>query len=161
MNNTDIKEKPGAAAAATTPLMWKLRIQHSVPKYLIFPNRSFWSLTTITEVALNGIDIAVLNLPHNACVIGETILRARFSIRAVPVIEDNHAESSLLWSRRATVYAFLAGLRYLRSQRISGIRLCQYSVSIAFSAIVFKEHLSKKAATGLVFLVAGTMIMLV
>ncbi len=34
-------------------------------------------------------------------------------------------------------------------------------VSIAFSAIVFKEHLSKKAATGLVFLVAGTMIMLV
>lgn len=34
-------------------------------------------------------------------------------------------------------------------------------VSIAFSAIVFKERLSKKAATGLVFLVAGTLIMLV
>lgn len=34
-------------------------------------------------------------------------------------------------------------------------------VSIGFSALVFKEHLSKKAAIGLAFIVAGTLIMLI
>ena len=34
-------------------------------------------------------------------------------------------------------------------------------VSIAFSAIVFKERLSKKAAAGLVLIVAGTLMMLI
>lgn len=34
-------------------------------------------------------------------------------------------------------------------------------VSIGFSALVFKEHLSKKAAIGLTFIVAGTLIMLI
>ena len=34
-------------------------------------------------------------------------------------------------------------------------------VSIAFSALVFKEHLSKKAALGLCLIVAGTLLMLV
>lgn len=34
-------------------------------------------------------------------------------------------------------------------------------VSIGFSAFVFKEHLSKKAAIGLAFIVAGTLIMLI
>lgn len=34
-------------------------------------------------------------------------------------------------------------------------------VSIAFSAIVFKEKLTKKAALGLAFIVCGTLLMLV
>ena len=34
-------------------------------------------------------------------------------------------------------------------------------VSIAFSAVVFKERLSKKAAAGLVLIVAGTLMMLI
>ena len=34
-------------------------------------------------------------------------------------------------------------------------------VTIAFSYIVFREHLSKKAAGGLVLIVAGTLVMLV
>lgn len=34
-------------------------------------------------------------------------------------------------------------------------------VSIGFSALVFKEHLSKKAAFGLAFIVVGTLMMLI
>ena len=34
-------------------------------------------------------------------------------------------------------------------------------VSIGFSALVFKEHLSKKAALGLVLIVVGTLLMLI
>lgn len=34
-------------------------------------------------------------------------------------------------------------------------------VSIGFSALVFKEHLSKKAVLGLVFIVVGTLLMLI
>ena len=45
----------------------------------------------ISGIALDGVDISILNLLDNAYMIGKTILRPGFAIGRIPVKEDNHA----------------------------------------------------------------------
>ena len=44
----------------------------------------------IACIALDGVDIPILNLLDNANMIGQTILRSGFAIGRIPVKEDNH-----------------------------------------------------------------------
>lgn len=66
-------------------------LRYTIPHNLIITDRMLPDAAAVIGIAFDGIDGSVLHLPDNSGMIGASVLRTGFTVRTVPVIEDNHA----------------------------------------------------------------------
>lgn len=78
-----------------------------------------------------------------------------------PISEPPSVPGSCLLWRGASWICYYKALQGGLASVVVPIDKLSILVSIGFSALVFKERLSKKSALGLVLIVAGTLIMLI
>ena len=71
--------------------MCKSICRDAVTQYLIIADTVSPLGAGVAGVALDGVDIPILNLLDNTYMIGQTILRPGFAVGRIPVKEDNHA----------------------------------------------------------------------
>ena len=74
------------------------------------------SCATVTCVAFDGIDSAILDLFYDTNVVGQTVLRTGLAIRRIPIKEDNHARCRF----EATVSPLASALEPVNAVDTSG-----------------------------------------